>query len=211
MNAFKTTLACLAMCVTASPAIHAATSYSEAVSGDLSTDPATPTALAFSAGSNLVSGSMFTSFTVGVPGDTRDYLTFTLGANQQLDAIIINRYDDLDTSPANDGNRGFAALFAGPVGTLPANGNNLGGNHVDPNIGFDLLASFATGGISGGTGFPLPLGAGSYTFLIQQTGPQLTGYELDFKVSAVPVPAAVWLFAPAVLAFAGARRRLTQD
>jgi hypothetical protein len=38
----------------------------------------------------------------------------------------------------------------------------------------------------GGTGFEVPLGAGTYTYLVQQTGPQQTGYSIEFNVTPEP-------------------------
>ena len=46
---------------------------------------------------------------------------------------------------------------------------------------------------NGSAGFTPPLGAGSYTFLFQQTQPTSTNYEFNFVVAAVPEPAAVMM------------------
>jgi hypothetical protein len=51
---------------------------------------------------------------------------------------------------------------------------------MDPETpGTDLLPDLAAGTL-GGSGFDVPLGPGVYSYVIQQTGPQHTGYELDF-------------------------------
>lgn len=168
--------------------------YAEEVSGDLANGGADlPTAVSFSEGSNIVTGSVTTA-----GGDTRDYLTFTIDPGFQLDAILQLEYDDPALAGSLfDGNRGFYALLDGVSGAIPGSGfDNLGGDHLDP-IGFgaDLLAGIADGGISGGTGFSTPLGAGTYTFQVQQTGPQISNYALDFVVAQVPEPTSAALTA----------------
>jgi hypothetical protein len=58
----------------------------------------------------------------------------------------------------------------------------LGGDHVDGvNEGTDLLPALADGEPAG-AGFSIPLGEGTYTYLIQQTGPQVSGYALVFAL-----------------------------
>ncbi len=176
--------------------------WDEGVNGDLSTDPFAPTVVNFGLGTNTVIGSMST------PNDTRDYLTFTIGAGQLLTGIILQQYDDLDVG--GPGNRGFFAISAGPTSAIPGGGTSgsfLSGAHLDPfGAGTDLLTILQTNQLTG-TGITSPLTAGTYTFLVQQTGPQLTGYTFDFQVAEVPIPAAVWLFATGLLALFGARRR----
>ncbi len=89
----------------------------------------------------------------------------------------------------------FYALFEGAAGALPAVGNNLGGDHLDPQpFGSDLLPTIASGGISGGSGLDIPLREGTYTYLIQQTGPQVSDHLLDFQVIPEPSSAGccVW-------------------
>ena len=158
--------------------------YDESVDGDLSTDPNAPTALSFNLGSNTVIGS------VATPADTRDFITFTIPEGQELTGILLQDYDDLDTAPASDGNRGFNAINAGTTGFIPGGdtiGNFLGGAHLDPlTPGSDLLPILAEAP-QAGTGFTTPLGAGDYVYVIQQTGPQNTGYTLDFILENAPV------------------------
>ncbi|MEM9056745.1 MAG: VPLPA-CTERM sorting domain-containing protein, partial [Pseudomonadota bacterium] len=79
-------------------------------------------------------------------------------------------------------------------------------DHLDPDIGADLLPALAAGTLAG-SGFDAPLGEGVYTFLVQQTGPQLNGYSLEFVVSAVPVPAALPLLLGALGALGAVARR----
>ncbi len=187
---------------------HAATIYDESISGDLSGAFGAPTVLNFTGGSNIVIGSVFAA------ADVRDYLTFTLGPGQSLTALMLVVYDDPTTLPpppsnANDGNTGYHALYAGIPTGVPGGGDNpLGGNHVNPPVGVDLLPGLASGGISpGAPGFVSPLGPGMYTYVIQQTGPPVTDYTLDFVV--IPVPAALPLFAAAIAGLGFVTRRRT--
>lgn len=151
--------------------------WDEGTSGDLSNDPAAPTAVAMRPGSNIVSGSMTNS------GDTRDYLTFTLPAGHVLLQIRQLSYLDAGGFP---GNTGFHSIIDGPTSLIPSMSTAddfLGGAHVDQlPAGTDMLPELATGNTAG-SGFSLPLAPGTYTYQIQQTGPQLTEYELEFVVA----------------------------
>ncbi|MEL7238884.1 MAG: hypothetical protein AAGK78_08465, partial [Planctomycetota bacterium] len=136
----------------------------------------------------------------------RDFFTFTLTGDQVLTAINVLGYDDPTTSAADDGNTGFHGLIAGDVATIPGSGfDNIGGVLVNGGtVGSDIFLDISNGGISGGTGSANPLPAGTYTYVGQQTGPQLTDYRLGFVVSVIPEPAAIGLVAPLALAL---RRR----
>jgi hypothetical protein len=177
MNSWVGRLAPVALLVAAS---CAPLDYDEAVDGDLSSDPGAPTPLHFSPGKNLVTGRVTTS----APADTRDFLTFTIHHGTALTALRLVSYRDLpDGAP---GNRGFHAINAGPTSFVPSAataGNFLGGDHVDGTAeGTDLLPALADG-TPAGTGFTVPLGPGTYSYVIQQTGPQVTGYTLEFVIS----------------------------
>ena len=129
-----------------------------------------------------------------------------------LDSIDLVSYFDVDGNPADDG---FAAINAGTTTTQPAgmggsvDADFLGGAHVGadqlPGAGGSLAADLA-GAENIGTTFDFPLTAGDYSFLIQQTGPENTGYTLDFVVSPVPLPAAAWLFISGLLGLFGVKR-----
>ena len=155
--------------------------WDEGVDGDLSTNPLAPTPLTFGVGNNEIIGS------VQSPNDTRDYITFTIEAGQTLQSILLLQYEDSNTGgPAS---RGFNAINQGTTSFIPNGGTAgqfLGGAHLDPlPPGTDLLPILA-GAPQAGTGFGVPLGPGDYSYLIQQTGPELSGYTLDFVV--VPEP-----------------------
>ena len=71
-------------------------------------------------------------------------------------------------------------------------------------LGTNILDDMGVG--SGAIGFIPPLGAGTYSFWLQQTGGAVIGYGLDFVV--VPEPTAAGLLSLGLLglAFVGRRR-----
>ncbi len=179
----------------------------ESVNGDFSSVAATPTPVSLSLGSNVIGGSINSFDGVdGAGSDTRDFITFTLGAGESLAAINLLDFDDPTTAAGNDGNRGFYALIDGAVATTPGGGfTNLGGNHLDPlAFGSDLLPGIAGGGISGGTGFS-SVDGGAFTLVIQQTGNVSNDYLVDLVV--VPEPASITFMAMVVPMMLGLRRR----
>ncbi|MEO1495975.1 MAG: PEP-CTERM sorting domain-containing protein [Planctomycetota bacterium] len=192
-----TPLALLATAIAIAPlgVAHASnTAFDESVSGDLSDGGAeAPSPVSFVVGSNVVTGSVAS----GSIGDTRDYWTFDIDPGLQLEAVLLLEYDDPNSLAGTlmDGNRGFYSLLDGVSGAIPGAGfANLGGNHLDPlGFGADLLAPIAAGGISGGTGFDTPLGPGTYTFQVQQTGSPVSNYSLSFVIAPIPEPATAWL------------------
>ena len=198
-------LAILFAAATISTFSSATVIHNEALLGDLSNDPLAPTSLTFGVGSNEILGTVVNT------NDTRDYFTFTIGDGLVLDSIdLVSYFDvdgDVDGIPADVG---FAAINAGTTTTQPAMGADfLGGAHVGPDqlpgAGGSLAADLARAE-SIGTTFDFPLTAGDYSFVIQQTGPENTGYTLDFVVSPVPLPAAAWLFVSGLLGLFGVKR-----
>lgn len=191
-------IALAGVALAASPA-SAATIWDEGVDGDLSDDAASPTGLAFAPGSNRVIGTM------ALPADQRDFITFTIGAGQTLAGLLLIQY--VDVASGGPGNRGFHAINAGATSFVPSGGTAgsfLGGAHLDPvPSGTDLLPTLAAAAIAG-TGFSVPLGPGTYSYVIQQTGPPLTAYTLDFLVT--PEPSTALLVAGAIGVLAARRR-----
>ncbi len=178
-----------------------AASYVESVSGDLSTLPGAPTFINLDLGTNTVSG------TVQVTSDTRDYFSFTILPSQTLTGIFLLSY--IDVSSGGTGNRGFIHIDEGLTSILPESGTALlAGNHLDrstyPLATTNVLTSLATTRITG-SGFTAPLGAGSYTINVQQTGSQLTAYGLSLVV--VPEPAVSSLLLLGASFGVGHRRR----
>lgn len=157
-----------------------AANHDETVNGDLSTNPAAPTVLPLSVGSNVVLGT--TGNTTGTID--RDYITFSLPPGHMLIGLTL-----LSFAPNN---LAFASFNAGTTSFVPSGAtaaNFLAGIHPDASmIGTDLMPVFVSSSVTGNS-LPAPnLPAGDYCFLIQQTSPITTLYGLDFIVAG-PVPA----------------------
>ena len=178
--------------------------FDDAVNGNASSDGAAPTSVAFSLGSNIING------TVTSPGNVRNFYTFTIGAGQELSAINLDAISVVDAAGAVSSDPGFYALIDGTTGTNPVDGfANLGGDLFAPSsLGVDLLAGISGGGESSGSGFS-SIGAGDYTFVIQQTGDEVSSFSLDFQVTtaAVPEPTSTVLLAGLGLVGLARRRR----
>ncbi len=170
--------------------------WNEANDGDLSSDPNSPTALNFANGVNTVIG------TLSVPaGDLRDYMTFTIGPNQSLTGLNLDIFDA-------DG-AGFQAINSGNTSFIPGDDpseNFLGLEFTLVDfVGLDMLPFLAIGQY-GSTGFTIPLGPGTYSYLIQEVTPgQSTSYQLSFSV--VPEPSSAGLLCLAGLLLNTRRRR----
>ena len=198
---FRLRLLSIAAFFLLSPSVQAVIVWNETINGDLSSNPAVPTRIVFQLGSNIINGSVFTG------SDTRDYITFTLAADQKLVSLRLLLYDNLDTPAANDGNTGFNAINLGATSFIPdatTAGLFLGASHVNPPVNVDLLPVLAAAPAAG-TGFTAPLGAGTYSYLIQQTGPQRDGYSLEFNIT--PEPSSLVLLLTGVAALSARRKR----
>ncbi len=168
-------------CLLAAAANAQVTAWDEAVDGDLSGDPDAPTPITLEPGVNILSGRMQD------PADTRDYINFTIPEGQQLVAVLLQQYEDVDSG--GPGDRGFVAVNEGLTSVIPGFDTPvdffLGGAHLDPDpAGTDYLAILGTAPQTG-AGFTPPLGPGDYTWLTQQTGPELTAYSFEFVVEAL--------------------------
>lgn len=183
--------ACVAGLLLAVAHSQAVVIYSEGA--DLSNNQAAPTPLLLSGGTNSVLGS------VNGTTDSQDWIAVTVPAGFQLSSVVLASYVSTDAQgftgfqigPAFVGSAFSAASYTGYAhyGTGATNGplppTNL--------IGQDLLAIMANPSLDpGAQGFAPPLGAGTYTLLIQQLG-ATTSYQFDFGVTAVPCPAAAAL------------------
>jgi hypothetical protein len=153
-----------------------ATIWNEAAQGDLSGSMSTPTALLLSAGNNDL-------FATTQNGDL-EFFTVTVPAGGTMTGLFLRSYTSSDQTA-------FMALQRGTEFTespfAPNIANLLGYSHFGGagNIGINLLPRLGTA--SGAQGFTPPLAADSYTFWLQQLG-GTTNYQLDFVVSAPPVP-----------------------
>jgi hypothetical protein len=184
-----------------------AAGYNEGISGDLSNNALAPTIVNLGPGVTTVVGS------VNGSTDFQDWVAVVVPAGFQLDTYTLASYQSTDQQgftgmqfgPTFPGNPFDAASYAGYAhfGTGAQNGAlppvNLVGQNLFPIMTDPSLAP-------GSTGFTTPLGAGTYTFIIQQLGAQ-TDYEFDFGVSPVPAPAPLGLAVLGTLAAAGRRRR----
>ena len=180
----------------------------EALNGDLSTDGSAPTELTFMLGSNTVAGSVTGPVAMGgTPAgpDVRDFFTFSIDSGFQLTEINLFGF--------TEGNTGFATITAGTTAENPSAGTiggTLGGSHVDDTLLGSALGANLANAVAGGSGFTFPLGEGDYTFLIQDTGAETSDYHLSFEVSAVPLPAAAWLFISGLMGLFGLKRFRSQ-
>ena len=189
--------------------------YNEASLGDLSDDPAAPTALSLTPGSNSVIGTVngFGN------GDPQDWVSFTIPTGFVMTSYTNSKYVSTDeqgftgfqSGPSFSGDPFMEISYAGyahfgfaatnPDGTPPAStvGVNLLPLMADPNFA------------PGTTGFTPPLGAGTYTFLIQQGNDFTTGYRFNMNVRSVSVPesgSSLCLLGMGGLAILALRRRL---
>jgi hypothetical protein len=192
-----TRIALLAVFALSAPSF-ASSLYNETASGDLSSDNLTPTALTFSAGDNLVRGSMGLSAT----GFDPDFFTFVLRPGQTLNEMRLTQY-------ASNDNLAFLAIVRGaqfttltdPSGYL---GNALIGTGDGRSLGDDILDDL--GRLQyGGIGFNGSLPAGTYTVWFQEHESSVN-YEFNFKVSEVPLPASAWMFMLALLGLFAKRK-----
>ncbi|HBV63341.1 MAG TPA: hypothetical protein DEF45_10010, partial [Rhodopirellula sp.] len=153
----------------------------------LSTDNFNPTPLGSTQpGSNLVTGHVEDAFG---EGDT-DVFTFTVEPGFQWSGLYVDAY--AYPNGAGTDNAAFLALDTGT--SFPYNAEDFASFNFDPNgfLGGTIFGTDDVGdsnilpraGNVAGSGFSGPLGAGTYTIYIQQTGPA-SSYTLDFEVTSV--------------------------
>jgi hypothetical protein len=171
----------------------AVTIWDEGVNGDLSSDPAAPTDLAVGLGTNSITGT--------TAGDM-DFFTITVPDGANFTQLLLTSFESTD-------DLAFLAIQSGPVITdLSTPDNLLGWLHASAAfVGTNILDDIALG--AGALGFTVPLGPGTYTLWMQQTGAELVAYGFDLIIepAAVPEPAMAALFALGLCALAIARRR----
>jgi hypothetical protein len=184
--------------------------WNETSSGDLSNNQAAPNAFTLSLGTNSVIGS------VGTP-DNQDWIALTVPAGDVLSSLILAAYTSTDA-------QGFTGVQSGSsfVGSIFTQSNYLGYCHFGTGAqngslpatdlrNHDLLPIMAdnspTGTSPGAQGFTPPLPAGTYTFLIQQTGSAPTAYQFDYNVSVAPEPSGLLVTALGSAALLVMRRR----
>jgi hypothetical protein len=166
--------------------------YNESVSGDLSSNQASPTPVTLTLGG--------TASVIGTVGGTenQDWITITVPAGAQLTAITLVSYASTDA-------QGFMGMQAGSsfVGSPFAAGSYAGYAHFGTGavngalpptnlVGANMLPIMADPTLAAGsTGMTSPLGPGTYTFLLQQLGAATTQYQFDFTLTPAPGAAAL--------------------
>jgi hypothetical protein len=183
-------LAGFALAISLGP-LPASTLWNESINGDLSNNQAAPNAFTLGNGANSVIGN------VG-PGDSQDWIALTVPAGFTLSSVVLAAYTSADVQGFTGfqignsfvGSPFVAGSYAGysHYGTGAQNGplppTNLIGQNLIP-----IMADNTPGGTSpGAAGFAQPLGAGTYTFLIQQLGGS-TAYQFNYNLTPVPEPA----------------------
>jgi hypothetical protein len=160
-------------------AANAGVVWDESVNGPISPNPATPTLVVFSVGSNYIVGSV----TNAAPTNPRDTITFTIPAGHTLTAIIMHAW--------GGNNTGFCAINSGNTSIVPSNPTIdfwMAGIHIDANlVDTDLLDPMHSASVTTQNLDASQLDPGDYCFLIQQTSPVLANYSLEFVLEG-PVP-----------------------
>jgi len=162
--------------------------YDETISGDLSNSGLNPTAITVSPGSNQIFGVTGR----GTAGVDQDYFSITIPADFGLFAITV-------LPGTTSGGVSFIGIQAGSQVTLPTNPADatglLGWWHYSPaDIQTDILGKMAIPAF-GSSGFNVPLGAGTYTFWIQDFNAGTFPYGFDLDISRIPEPGSALLVA----------------
>jgi hypothetical protein len=162
--------------------LNAATVYDEAVSGDLSNSGLTPTAITLADGSNQILGT-----TGSANGLDRDYFSVEVPVGSTFTGILV-------LPGTTSGGLSFLGMQAGDQLTVPTNTSDasglLGWKHYSASdVNTNILLSMAVPA-AGSSGFTVPLGAGSYSFWIQDfnEGPFGYGFDLQLTPSTNPIP-----------------------
>ena len=173
--------------------VNAAVVYDESVSGDFA-ESSSETVLLNTTGINSVLGTG--CWSDSCTRDVDDFL-FSIAPGLQLDSITFDVLNYTDSGTTTD-QRTFYWLQDGGY-----SGTELAGQ------GIDILGSFPVSLFAAA----LPLTTNNSVYAFNQSGFNLTGdggtwdYEIQFLMSPVPVPAAVWLFGTAVAGLIGFSRR----
>lgn len=153
--------------------------YSEAIGGDISSDPSNPLALTLTEGT--------TRLTASTGGGDQEYVTVTVPDGFELSSLVLESYSPNDVA--------FIGVQEGDVFTQPLDNSAdtseflgyslVGASAVGTDI-LDNLGNGSNGADFGGQGFEGPLSAGTYTFAVQQLGPE-SDYTLAFNMTEATV------------------------
>jgi hypothetical protein len=155
-----------------------------------------PTVVTMTLGVNSIKGTLRTTSST----DFQDWFAVTVPVGMQLANLVLGDYQSTDqqgftgfqTGSSFSGMTSLASSYTGysHYGTGATNGSLPATNLIGADL-LPIMADNSPGGTSAGAqGFTIPLGAGTYTFLIQQTGSAATAYQFDYNVTAVPEPGA---------------------
>lgn len=154
-----------------------AAGYSEKKLGDLSDDGLAPTAVKLKTGPNVIVGKYGTANGV----TDRDYFTVKIMDGQTLDSIILEPETVVGVNLSFIGVQAGKKVTVPPVGGSPA--DLLGYTHYGTaDEGTDILPAMGTG--SGAIGFTPPLGAGTYSFWVQELAACKCQYRFTFNVGS---------------------------
>lgn len=158
-----------------------AAGYSEKKSGDLSDNGLKPDVVKLKLGDNVISGKYGAKTTDTGNVVDRDYFTVKIPEGQQLAAIILEPETQVGFNVSFIGVQAGNQLTEPPVGADPA--NLLGWTHYGTDDeGTDILPAIGQG--AGAQGFTPPLGAGQYSFWVQETGVCKCQYRFTFVVTS---------------------------
>jgi hypothetical protein len=185
--------------------------YTESLQGEISANQFAPTFLQLDyvatgnvPGSNVVTGAVGRSAT-GVTD--RDYLWVNVPAGHRLSELRVGNQTMVG------GNGSFIGVAAGatmPVSPTAPDATGLLGwklyslTDLTTNILDDMAVP-----TQGSSGFAGVLGAGDYTFWIQELAAGSYNYRFNFilEPTPVPLPAGMWLLAAGLVALGGMRRK----
>jgi len=185
-------LTCFAVFCMGMTSVHAAATFGP----NFSNDNTSPTDLGV-----LMPGVSTVSGVVDNAPINSDFFTFQIAPGQELsgwDLLSYQSADNIAFVAIND-----AATFPFSIlgfGTTPGQeAQFLGGSTFGPgNVNSDILPLI---GSIAGRRFTGPLGAGTYTVMVQQLGGDATNYSFGLNVTAVPEPSTVFALALAALVF----------
>ena len=151
--------------------------YNESIDGDLSGDRFNPTLISVDNGLNTVTMQVVDS---ALPGGDRDYFTFSIGAGQSIDSIVVT--DAFNPAGGFD-STAFVGLAFDSIFDFDPDAFTGPGLEGFVLTDMSVVGTESIGALTGGL---TSLGAGDYSFWVQQTGPDLT--EISLAINVVPSP-----------------------